>query len=60
MNMTSNDLLHCNNLVPLSDVSLELYREFSESVLMKRLFIIILVIIKRLLFPSMKKGSEIC
>ena len=38
MNMTSNDLLHCNNLVPLSDVSLELYREFSESVLMKRLF----------------------
>ena len=38
MLLTSNDLLHCNNLVPLSDVSLELYREFSESVLMKRLF----------------------
>lgn len=36
--LTSNDLLTCDCYPQLSDVSLELYRDFSENVLMNRCF----------------------
>lgn len=36
--LTSYDLLTCDKYVNLQDISLELYREFSESFLMKRRF----------------------